>query len=100
MVFLFALTAGGSGSSEGAHISNGRPRIDLGGYMNSYNRAHQGGFAHDPGRMKQGVDRDTEHAEEGMYGQRTRGTSRSIRTQHGAHKMSMTQSTPRNMLCD
>lgn len=35
IVFRLAVTGGGSGSSEGAHISKGLPRIDRGGYMNS-----------------------------------------------------------------
>lgn len=48
IVFLLHFTGGGRGSSEGAHMSNGRPRIDRGGYINSWHRAHQEGFAHDP----------------------------------------------------
>lgn len=35
MVFLLTFTGGGRGRREGDHISNGLPRIDLGGYMNS-----------------------------------------------------------------
>lgn len=35
MVFPLAFTGGGRGRREGDHISNGRPRIDLGGYTNS-----------------------------------------------------------------
>lgn len=35
-VFRLALTGGGRGRREGDHISNGPPRMDRGGYMNSW----------------------------------------------------------------
>lgn len=42
MVFLLALTGGGRGRREGDHISNGLPKIDRGGYMNSFANERQG----------------------------------------------------------